>query len=97
MTIDASASASLAPQSEGRTPPLYAALFPVLGIVGLALGRKMRKAVYLALVFAGLVALSMMVGCGGRVTPPAKTFPLNVTVTSTSTGHSATTGVTLQF
>jgi hypothetical protein len=97
MTVDASASASLAPRSKGRTPPLYAALFPVLGIVGLALGRKRRNVVYLALVFAGLMILSMMGGCGGRVTPSTPSSPLNVTVTSMSTGHSASTSVTLQL
>lgn len=103
LTAVASASASLAPQGRGGTPPLYAALFPVLGIVGLALGRKRGKVVRLrlALLFAGLMILFVMMGCGGMATPPssssAGSFPLEVTVTSTTTGHSASTSVTLQM
>ena len=102
LTAVASASASLGPQGTGRTPPLYAALFPVLGIVGLVFGKKRSKLsrLRLALIFAGLMILMMMLGCGGRATSPTTGggfFPLNVTATSTTTGHTASTTVTLQM
>jgi hypothetical protein len=101
MTVVSAGSASLGSQGNERTP-LYAALFPAMGIVGLILGRNKTKAVRLrlAIVFAGLMILFMMAGCGGRATSPtspAGDFPLNVSVTSTATGHSASASVTLKL
>jgi hypothetical protein len=99
MTVVSSRSAALAPHPSGKAP-LYATLFPVLGIVGLALGRK-NKAVRLrlAMVVAGMMILFLMTGCGGKVTPPTTSpggaFPVSVTVTSATTGHSASASVTL--
>jgi len=93
-------SASLIPLGTGKTPPLYAAFFPVLGLAGLALGRKKSKAsrLRLAVVLAGLVLLLGVVGCGGTRAAPVinGSFPINVIVSSPTTGDSASTGVTVQ-
>jgi hypothetical protein len=102
MTISTSVgSASAVPQGSQITPPFYAALLPVLALLGLGLGRKKGKAarLRLAMLLAGLVVLLTFVGCGGgsfRPTgTPAGTFPITVTATSASTGQSASTVVNL--
>jgi len=100
MTVTATpGSASLAPLGTGKTPPLYAALFPVLGLAGLVLGRKRSKAarLRLAVLLAGLVLLLAVAGCGGTRTPVINgSFPVNVIVSSPTTGDTASTSVTIQ-
>jgi hypothetical protein len=102
MTVSAAAgSVAALPQGPGIAPPFYAALLPILGLLGLGLGRKKGKAarLRLAMLLAGLLLLLTFVGCGGggfrqTGTPPG-TFPLTVTATSASTGQSASTVVNL--
>jgi len=83
----------------GTMLPFYAALFPILGLVGLGLGkRKSRTRLRLAMMLAGLALLLAFVGCGGgsfQNATPAGTFPITVTATSASTGQSASTVVNL--
>jgi fimbrial isopeptide formation D2 family protein len=82
----------------GGKSPLYAMFFPVLGLVGIALGgRKSRKArLRLAMVFLGMVTLLSFAGCGGgghNITTPAGTY--QITVTAATTTVQASTPVTL--
>ena len=83
---------------DNHKSPLYAALmFPVLGLVGIAIGgrqsRKMR--LRFAMVIIGAVALLSFAGCGGggRAITPAGTFQL--TVTAATVTVQAATNVTL--
>jgi apolipoprotein N-acyltransferase len=83
---------------DGGKPLLYAALlFPVFGLVAMALGgRKSRKPrLRLAMVVVGAMALLSFAGCGGahRITTPAGNYQL--TVTAAATTVQATTTVTL--
>jgi len=53
----------------------------------------------LAFAFAGLMILFALAGCGGTASPPPPftgSFPINVTVTSPTTGDTASTSVTIQ-
>jgi uncharacterized repeat protein (TIGR01451 family) len=84
----------------GRKPPFYAALlFPVFGLVGIAVsGRKNKKnRLRLALLLMGLIALLSFAGCGGTglqgLNTPAGTY--QITVTATSATAQASTPVTL--
>jgi hypothetical protein len=84
----------------GRKPPFYAALlFPVFGLVGIAVsGRKSKKnRLRLALLLMGLIALLSFAGCGGTglqgLNTPAGTY--QITVTATSATAQASTPVTL--
>ncbi|HET9837491.1 MAG TPA: hypothetical protein VFR84_04590 [Candidatus Angelobacter sp.] len=82
----------------GNTPPFYAALLPVLGLLGFAMtGRKNRKKtrLRLAVVFAGIMTLLTFAGCGGAhgITTPPGTY--NITVTAATTTVQATTQITL--
>jgi len=77
-------------------PPYYAALLPLLGMLGFAMtGRRKKARLRLALVFAGLMTLMGLVGCGGPhgITTPAGTY--TITVTAATTTVQATTQVTL--
>jgi hypothetical protein len=83
---------------DGGKPLLYAALlFPVFGLVAMALGgRRSRKPrLRLAMVVVGAMALLSFAGCGGahRITTPAGNYQL--TVTAAATTVQATTTVTL--
>jgi fimbrial isopeptide formation D2 family protein len=79
----------------GGKPPLYAALlFPVLGLVGIALsGSKTRKTrLRFAMVFVGAAMLLSFAGCGGGLhgpLTPAGTYQLTVTAASTTVQASA--------
>jgi len=84
---------SVLPLEREKAPPLYAALLPVLGLAGLAFGRRKGKAgrLRLAFVLAGMALVFLLLGCGGtRTTPPTPqgTFQVTVTGTSASTGDS---------
>ncbi len=84
---------------DGPTPRLYAALaFPALGLVALVFGgrKSSRKTrLRLAFVFAGMLTLLMLAGCGGahRIGTPAGSF--SITVTAATATVQATTQVTL--
>jgi len=89
----------------GNKPPLYAALlFPVLGLVGIALGGRMnnkgtrKTRLRLAVVFAGAVALLSFAGCGGahRITTPAGNYQLTVTAASATVQVSTPVTLTVQ-
>jgi uncharacterized repeat protein (TIGR01451 family) len=102
MTVSASVgSAPLTAQTPAITPPLYAALLPILGLLGFGVGRKKGKAarLRLAMLLAGILMLLAFVGCGGgsfrQTGTPAGTFPITVSATSASTGQSASTVVNL--
>ncbi len=102
MVVSATAGSTAAlPQGPGIASPFYAALLPILGLLGLGVGRKKRKAtrLRLAMLLAGLVILLTFVGCGGggfhQTGTPAGTFPITVSATSASTGQSASTVVNL--
>jgi hypothetical protein len=95
----------LLPPGGDNMPPVYAMLFPLLGLLGLR-GRlwseQSRKAVRvrLAFAFAGLLLLLALAGCGGQgvngfTGTPGGTFQITVTATSQSTGQSGSTTVTL--
>jgi hypothetical protein len=82
----------------GHKAPLYAMFFPVLGLVGIALGgRKSKKArLRLAMVLLGMVTLLSFAGCGGgghNITTPAGTY--TITVTAATTTVQVSTPVTL--
>gem|GEM_PF-740140 len=83
-------------------PPLYAALlFPVLGLVGIALsGSKARKTrLRFAMVFVGAAMLLSFAGCGsglhGPVTP-AGTYQITVTAASATVQASAPVTLNVQ-
>jgi hypothetical protein len=102
MTVSAAAgSVAALPQGPGIAPPFYAALLPILGLLGLGLGRKKGKTarLRLAMLLAGLLLLLTFVGCGGggfhQTGTPAGTFSITVSATSASTGQSASTVVNL--
>jgi fimbrial isopeptide formation D2 family protein len=80
----------------GSTPPFYALLVPVLGLLGIAAtGRKKKTRLRLALVFAGIMTLLTFAGCGGvhGITTPAGNY--TITVSATTTTVQATTQITL--
>jgi hypothetical protein len=90
------------PTGPGNEPPIYALLFPLLGLLGLRgigrLGVVSRRVVRvrLAVALAGLLLLLALAGCGGGFTgTPGGTFQITVTATSQSTGQSASTTVAL--
>ena len=94
--------AALLPFNPGGTPPpVYTALLPLLGLMGLTLGRRRGKAVRLrlGLMLASMVLLLVVVGCGGGGRPvlptPAGTYTVTVTATSATTGDSGTATITL--
>src|ERR1051326_52357 len=103
MTVSTSSSGSNAVSSgllrgPGSTPPFYALLLPVLGLLGIvATGRKKRTRLRLALVFAGVMTLLTFAGCGGGgihgITTPAGNY--TITVTAATTTVQATTQITL--
>jgi CSLREA domain-containing protein/uncharacterized repeat protein (TIGR01451 family) len=84
---------------DGQNPRMYAALaFPALGLVALVFtGRKnsRKTRLRLAFVFAGMLTLLMLAGCGGahRSGTPAGNF--SITVTAATATVQATTQVTL--
>jgi uncharacterized repeat protein (TIGR01451 family) len=86
----------------GGKPPLYAALlFPVLGLVGIALsGSKTRKTrLRFAMVFVGAAMLLSFAGCGGGLhgpLTPAGTYQLTVTAASTTVQASAPVTLNVQ-
>jgi fimbrial isopeptide formation D2 family protein len=100
LTISTSGSSSNAVSGwnigPGSTPPFYAFLLPVLGLLGLAAtGRKKKTRLRLALVFAGVMALLTFAGCGGAhgIVTPAGSY--TITVTASTTTVQANTQVTL--
>jgi uncharacterized repeat protein (TIGR01451 family) len=102
MTVSAAAgSVAALPQGPGISPPFYAALLPILGLLGFGFGRKKGKAarLRLAMLLAGVLMLLAFVGCGGgsfkQTGTPAGTFQITVSATSASTGQSASTVVNL--
>ncbi|HEY6248324.1 MAG TPA: Ig-like domain repeat protein, partial [Candidatus Angelobacter sp.] len=101
ITTSAGTTGALLPLDPGTAPPLYTAMLPLLGLLGLAVGRKRGKAVRLrvGLLFASMALLLVLVGCGGggrTVLPtPAGTSTITVTATSATTGDSATATITL--
>ena len=91
---------SVLPLGTGRTPPLYAAVLPLLGLmIGFGLRKKGKLArMRLAFAFSGLALFLALMGCGGtRTTPPtpASTSQVTVTATSTTTGDSGSATITL--
>jgi CSLREA domain-containing protein/uncharacterized repeat protein (TIGR01451 family) len=92
---------SIMPFGGSRTAPVYAALFPLLGLAGLGFSRKKGKhgRLRLAMLLAGLLMLLVFAGCGGRgnSTPgtPAGTFPITVTATSPAAQASTTVNLTV--
>jgi len=99
MTVNAAGGSSLVVPPSSRNTPLYAAVFPLLGLIGLAFGRKKGKVarLRLAFVFAGMLLALVLAGCGGTSHPPALTgtFPVTVTATSPTTGDSGSATVTI--
>jgi uncharacterized repeat protein (TIGR01451 family) len=86
----------------GGKPPLYAALlFPVLGLVGIALsGSKARKTrLRFAMVFVGAAMLLSFAGCGGGLhgpVTPVGTYQLTVTAASATVQASAPVTLNVQ-
>jgi uncharacterized repeat protein (TIGR01451 family) len=86
----------------GGKPPLYAALlFPVLGLVGIALsGSKARKTrLRFAMVFVGAAMLLSFAGCAGGLrgpVTPAGTYQLTVTGATTTVQASAPVTLNVQ-
>jgi CSLREA domain-containing protein/uncharacterized repeat protein (TIGR01451 family) len=86
----------------GGKPPLYAALlFPVLGLVGIALsGSKTGKTrLRFAMVFVGAAMLLSFAGCGGGLhgpLTPAGTYQLTVTAATTTVQASAPVTLNVQ-
>ncbi len=102
MTVSASVgSAPVAAQAPGITPPLYAALLPLMGLLGFGFGKKKSKSARLplAMLLAGLLVVLVFVGCGSgsfkQTGTPAGTFQITVSATSASTGQSASTVLNL--
>ncbi len=91
---------SVLPLGTGRTPPLYAAVLPLLGLmIGFGLRKKGKLArMRLAFAFSGLALFLALMGCGGtRTTPPTPPSTSQVTVTaiSATTGDSGSATITL--
>ncbi|HET7749364.1 MAG TPA: hypothetical protein VFK81_08285 [Terriglobales bacterium] len=86
----------------GGKPPLYAALlFPVLGLVGIALsGSKARKTrLRFAMVFVGAAMLLSFAGCGGGLhgpLTPAGSYQITVTAASATVQASAPVTLNVQ-
>ncbi|HEV3316142.1 MAG TPA: CSLREA domain-containing protein [Candidatus Angelobacter sp.] len=101
MTVTTAAhSGSVVPFGGNSTTPVYAVLFPLLGLAGLGLGRRKGKQsrLRLAMLLAGLLVLLMLAGCGGRSNAPgtpAGSFPLTVTATSPTAQASTTVNLTV--
>ena len=101
MTVTTAASSgSVAPLGGSKTAPVYAVLLPLLSLAGLGFSRKRgkRSRVRLAMLLAGLLALLIFAGCGGRgKTPgtPQGTFPINVTATSPTAQASTSVNLTV--
>ncbi|HEY6351141.1 MAG TPA: kelch repeat-containing protein, partial [Candidatus Angelobacter sp.] len=101
ITTSAGTTAAVLPLDPGGTPPLYTALLPLLGLMGLAVGRRRGKARRLrfALLMASMAVLLVLIGCGGGGRPvlptPAGTSTITVTATSATTGDSASATITL--
>ena len=88
------------PNGPGGNSPLYATLLPVLGLMGLAVGRKGKKGrMKLTLCLVLLVMLLAMIGCGvGPQTHTVAGTPTGtsaVTITAGSPGFTATSTVSL--
>ena len=78
------------------TPPIYALLFSITGLLGfMAMGRRNLARFRLAMVFGAMVALLALAGCGSsaRLGTPPGNYP--ITVTATTTTVQASTQVTL--
>jgi uncharacterized repeat protein (TIGR01451 family) len=93
--------ASLTPPTANHWPgPVYALLFPLLGMVGLGAGsRKTRKArLRMAMVFGVLLVLLALSACGGHYVSgtPKGAFPITVTATGTNAQATATVNLTVQ-
>ena len=83
------------------SPPLYAALVSLLGVIATVFGLRKSKRTRLrvVMVLASITVLVLLVGCGGgRFIPgtPAGTFQVTVTATSTTTGDSGSAVITVQ-
>lgn len=101
MTVTTAAhSGSIMPFPGSKTAPVYAVLFPLLGLAGLGFSRKKGKQsrLRLAMLLAGLLMLLVFTGCGGRTSSPgtpAGTFPITVTATSSTAQASTTVNLTV--
>jgi uncharacterized repeat protein (TIGR01451 family) len=94
------------PAGPGRIPPLYGAVLPIMGMVGIfghtILLRKRGKTFRLrwTMLFAGmtLAIMSALIGCGGTPTTPSTpkgSFPITVTAKSQATGDSSSAIITV--
>ncbi|HEY6968146.1 MAG TPA: Ig-like domain repeat protein [Candidatus Angelobacter sp.] len=94
-------SGSVLPFGPKTSPPLYAALLSLLGVIATVFGLRnsKRTRLRLAMVLASMTVLVLLVGCGGgRFVPgtPAGTFQVTVTATSATTGDSGSAVITVQ-
>jgi hypothetical protein len=101
MSIATVGRASLTPPTSSHWPaPVYALVFPLLGLVGLGLGAgKNRKGrMRMLTLFVGVLMLLALSSCGGNSVSgtPKGVFPITVTATGTGAQATATVNLTVQ-
>ncbi|HMF17189.1 MAG TPA: hypothetical protein VKE98_08285, partial [Gemmataceae bacterium] len=99
--------ASVAPFGFGDQRPMYAILFPMLGLAGIVVlpgrrrsssqGKGRRKGVWVRLVLGlgGMFVLLALAGCGGRPQHDGFTPPGTYTITVTAAAGSTTANTTV--